>query len=70
MPKVIIIPYNQIEKVCQDAMTFANSCQSDFTFYLIPQTKMLNSPLNKKRVEFIEILEHLESVRSLLRLCQ
>jgi hypothetical protein len=65
MPKVIIIPYNQIESVCQSAMTFANSCQSDFTFYLLPLTKLLNSPLNKNRVEYTEILEHLESIRNL-----
>lgn len=65
MPKVIIIPYNQIETVCQSAMTFANSCQSDFTFYLLPQTKLTNSPLNKSRVDFVEVLNHLDSIRKL-----
>jgi len=63
MPKVIIIPYNQIEGVCQSAMTFANSCQSDFNFYLIPQTKLTNSPLNKSRVEFTKVLKYLEDIR-------
>jgi len=42
MPKVIIIPYNQFEGVCQSAMTFAKSCQSDFTFYILPQKTKTN----------------------------
>lgn len=60
MPKVIIIPYNQIEKVCQDAMTFANSCQSDFTFYILPPTKKRSSILDEHTAEVFDILKYLE----------
>jgi len=65
MPKVIIIPYNQIEGLCQKALTFANSCQSDFTFYLFPQTKLTNSKLNNPRTEFTDILKDLDNFRNL-----
>jgi hypothetical protein len=60
MPKVIIIPYNQIEKVCQDTMTFANTCQSDFTFYVLPPTNKVDSILNGHTAEVFDILKYLE----------
>jgi hypothetical protein len=60
MPKVIIIPYNQVEKVCQDAMTFANSCQSDFTFYILPPTKKVSSILSGHTAEVFDVLKYLE----------
>ena len=60
MPKVIIIPYNQIEKVCEDAMTFANTCQSDFKFYILPPTNKVNSILNGQTAEVLDVLKYLE----------
>ena len=65
MPKVIIIPDNQVESVCQDAVTFANSCQSDFKFYLVPQVTSDNSPLNKRSAEVFDILKYLENLKRL-----
>lgn len=63
MPKVIIIPDYQVENVCRDAVNFANTCQSDFTFYLIPKTKADNSPLEKSNAEVFDILEYLDSFK-------
>jgi hypothetical protein len=63
MPKVIIIPDNQVENVCRDAVNFANTCQSDFNFYLIPQIKSDNSPLDKSSSEVFETLEYLDSFK-------
>lgn len=60
MPRVLIIPYNQVEKVCQDAMIFANACQSDFAFYVLPTTKTKNSILNSHSAEVFEILKFLD----------
>ena len=60
MPKVIIIPHNQVEKVCQDAMTFANSCQSSFTFYILPPSSKATSILNEHSADVFDILRYLE----------
>lgn len=63
MPKVIIIPDCQIERVCQDAVNFANTCQSDFTFYLIPPISDTNSPLIKPTLDISEGLEYLDNIK-------
>lgn len=63
MPKVIIIPHNQIEKVCHDAMAFANSCQSDFTFYVLPPTNKPNAILNGPKAEVLDVLKYLDEQR-------
>ena len=63
MPKVIIIPFSQIERTCQDAVTYANSCQSDFSFYLIPPIDLRDSPLLKPSSEFLDILNYLDSLK-------
>jgi hypothetical protein len=63
MPKVIIIPFNQVEKTCQDAVTFANKCQSDFSFYCIPPDSSNESPLKKSNSEFIDILTYLDGLK-------
>lgn len=65
MPKVIIIPDNQVENVCRDAVSFANTCQSDFNFYLIPRTKSDNSPLDKSSAEVFDTLEYLDNFKKL-----
>jgi hypothetical protein len=64
MPKVIIIPFNQVEKTCQDAVTFANKSQNDFSFYCIPPDYSDESPLKKSHVDFIDILNYLDSLKS------
>lgn len=63
MPKVIIIPDRNVENICRDAVNFANNCQSDFNFYLIPQPRSNNSPLNKSSAEVIDTLEYLNSFK-------
>ena len=63
MPKVIIIPDSQVENVCSDAVNFANTCQSDFNFYLIPQIKSDNSPLDKSSAEVFDMLEYLDNFK-------
>lgn len=63
MPKVIILPFSQIERTCQDAVNYANSCQSDFSFYLIPPIDLKDSPLLKPNSEFLEILNYLDSLK-------
>lgn len=63
MPKVIIIPDRQIENICRDAVNFANTCQSDFNFYLIPQIKSENTPLDKPNAEVSDILEYLDNIK-------
>ena len=63
MPKIIIIPDSQIENICRDAVSFANTCQSDFNFYLVPQIKSNNSPLDKSSAEVFEILEYLDNFK-------
>lgn len=63
MPKIIIIPFSQIEKTCQDAVTYANSCQSDFSFYLIPPIDLKDSPLINPYSEFLDILNYLDSLK-------
>lgn len=60
MPKVIIMPYNQVEGVCQEAMKFANSCQSDFTFYILPPTNKTASILNQESAEVFDVLKVLD----------
>lgn len=61
MPKVIIIADRQVENVCRDVVIYANSCQSDFDFYLIPQINSDNSPLDKPNLEVIDALEYLDT---------
>jgi len=63
MPKVIIIPDSQVENICRDAVNFANTCQSDFNFYLIPQIKSDNTPLDKTSAEVSDALEYLDSFK-------
>jgi hypothetical protein len=63
MPRVLIIPFNQVEKVCQDAMTFANACQNDFTFYVLPSTKY--PILINHTAEVFDILEFLDKQKEI-----
>lgn len=63
MPNIIIIPDRLIEKTCQDAVTFANACQSDFRFYLIPPDNNMNSPLRRTHSEYTDILNYLDSLK-------
>jgi hypothetical protein len=63
MPNVIIIPDPQVQKVCQDAVNFANNCQSDFTFYLIPPLNDANSPLLYETIDFSVALSYLEKLK-------
>lgn len=63
MPNVVIIADRQVESVCQDAVTFANSCQSDFNFYLIPNINFEDSSFNKTSLEVEEALKHLENIK-------
>lgn len=63
MPKIIIIPFSQIEKTCQDAVAFANSCQSDFSFYLIPPIDLKDSPLVNPNSEILDILNYLDLLK-------
>lgn len=63
MPKIIIIPDRQVEKVCQDAVNFANACQSDFAFYLVPPMQDNNSPFTKTTVDISEALKYLEDFK-------
>lgn len=63
MPKVIIIPDSQVENICRDAVNYANTCQSDFNFYLIPQIKSDNTPLDKPSAEVTDALEYLDSFK-------
>ena len=41
-------------------MTFANSCQSDFTFYILPPTKKVTSLSNGQTAEVFDVLKYLE----------
>ncbi|MCP4367396.1 MAG: hypothetical protein GY797_04660 [Deltaproteobacteria bacterium] len=70
MPKVIIIPYSQIENVCKEAVNYANDCQSDFSFYLIPPIELSNTPLDNHSAEFIDILNLLEKLKKNLIMIQ
>jgi hypothetical protein len=63
MPNVIIIADRQVESICRDAVTFANSCQSDLNFYLTPQINSDNSPMDRPSLEVIDALEHLEAIK-------
>lgn len=63
MPKVIIIPDRLVENVCRDALNFANACQSDFTFYLIPPLQDNNSPLTRTTIDISEALKYLDEVK-------
>lgn len=65
MPKVIIIPFSKIESTCRDAVNYANSCQSDFLFYLIPPIDLKDSPLLKPCSESIDILNYLDSLKKI-----
>jgi hypothetical protein len=64
MPKVIIIPFNQVDKVCRDAMLFANSCQSDFAFEIFPQGKIDRAILNRSSAEVVDMLEYLDKLKT------
>lgn len=64
MPKIIIIPDRQVESVCRNAITFANACQSDFDFYLIPQTQTEKSPFTNYSLEFSDGLKYLETLKA------
>ena len=63
MPKVIIIADRQVEHICEETIIFANSCQSDFNFYLIPQINLDNSPFEKSETEVSHALKYLESIK-------
>lgn len=63
MPKVIIIADRHVENVCQNVVIYANSCQSDFNFYLIPQIDSDSSPLDKPNLEIFEALKYLEKTK-------
>jgi hypothetical protein len=63
MPKVIIIPDSQVENICRDVVNFANTCQSDFNFYLIPQIKSDNTPLDKSSAEVSDTLKYLDNFK-------
>jgi len=63
MPRVIIIPDRQIEYICRDAVYFANTCQGDFNFYLIPQIKSDDTPLDKPSAEVSNILNYLDNIK-------
>lgn len=63
MPKVIIIPFSQIEGACQDAVTYANSRQSDFLFDWISINELNDSPLWEPCSESIDILNYLDSLK-------
>ncbi len=64
MPKVVIIPFNQVERTCQDAVEFANKCQSYFSFYCIPPDNSDESPLKRTHSEFIDVLKYLNELKS------
>lgn len=64
MPKVIIIPDRQVESICRDAVSFANTCQSDFDFYLIPQTETDKSPFKNQSIEVFDGLKYLEEQKT------
>lgn len=63
MPKVIIIADRQVENICRDAVTFANTCQSDFDFYLTPQINSDNSPFDRPTLEVYDALKYLEEIK-------
>lgn len=63
MPKVIIIADRQVENICRDAVTFANTCQSDFDFYLTPQINSENSPFDRLTLEVYDALKYLEEIK-------
>ncbi len=63
MPKIIIIPDRLIENVCRTAVEFANTCQSDFDFYLIPNTDTSKSIFNKTRIEVFDTEEYFTELK-------
>ncbi|MFC5410681.1 hypothetical protein ACFPMF_15265 [Larkinella bovis] len=64
MKNVILVSDHKTEAVCRDAINIANSCQSDFSFYLLPPIKDINSPLVKPFLEYDEGLYYLDNKRS------
>lgn len=54
MPKVIIIPDRIVETACRTAVEFANTCQSDFDFYLTPNTDTPQSIFARPNLEIFD----------------
>jgi hypothetical protein len=54
LPKIIIIPDRIVETACRTAVEFANTCQSDFDFYLIPNTDNAQSLFTRPRLEVFD----------------
>lgn len=67
MPKVIIIAHSQVEHICRQALEFANSCQSDFSFYLIPQVDLNDTPFDGPSVEVLDALKYLDCVKKMYK---
>jgi hypothetical protein len=64
MPKVFLLPHYHYENLLSKAITKANSCQSDFKFYLLPPDENSGSPLKKVTSDFLEILEYLDNKKT------
>lgn len=64
MKKVIVIPNSLTEDVCKSASDLANSCQSDFNFYVFPPIDEKENPFKKKILNFKDGLSYLDNKRS------
>ncbi|MEL7067079.1 MAG: hypothetical protein AAGN15_00330 [Cyanobacteria bacterium J06581_3] len=68
MSKVLIIPHYHYAREFSEFLTSANSTQADFEFYLLPPESRASSPLTNSTADYIEILEFLDTQKSLLGL--
>ncbi len=65
MPKVIIIPDRLVKKVCREAVNFASTCQSDFDFYLIPNTVITDSLFKNPYLEIYETENYFSGLKKI-----
>jgi hypothetical protein len=65
MPKILIIPDRLVENVCRKAVEFANTCQSDFDFYVIPNTDKSPSIFNQKYLEVFDTEKYFSELKKI-----
>ena len=64
MKKVIVIPNSLSEDVCKSASDLANSCQSDFNFYVLPPIDEKGNPFKNQTLNFRDGLNFLNNKRN------